>query len=55
VVSFKILLLYLQGKCPQYPLDRALGRFERRFGGGGGGEEKKFLFLSGIEPRLFNS
>jgi hypothetical protein len=41
-------LLYLQGKGPQYPLDRKLGKPQSW--SEDGGEEKNSQLPSGIEP-----
>jgi hypothetical protein len=51
VVSLTPLPLYLRGESPRYPLDRRLGRFQRR--SGRCGEEKK-ISLPGIEPEPFS-
>jgi hypothetical protein len=51
VVSFKLLLLYLQGNSSWYPLERRLGEPQNRCGRLE--EEKKLLVLSGIELRFF--
>jgi hypothetical protein len=50
VVSFTPRPLYLQGKSPQYPLDRKLGGPQSR--SWHGVEEKNSQPSSGIEPRL---
>jgi hypothetical protein len=49
VVSFRSRPLYLQGKSPQYPLDRRLGGPQSQ--SGHGAEEKNSQSPSGIEPR----
>jgi hypothetical protein len=50
VVSFTPQLLYPQGKCPRYPLDRRLGGPQSQ--SGCGGKEKISQPLPGLEPPI---